>query len=140
MKKILLILVFVISVLAVNAQIGRVTTITPDTLTAVETEYFAIPSITGSYGSTAIQVLCTQLGGTSDGSALLQGSLDGTSYQTLNAGSTNIDFSTNDTLTITNGVIWLIEITEPAYVNYRIAATGTANDTTLVTTKFIIKK
>jgi len=140
MKKILLILVFVISVLAVNAQIGRVTTITPDTLTAVETEYFAIPSITGSYGSAAIQVLCTQLGGTSDGSALLQGSLDGTSYQTLNAGSTNIDFSTNDTLTITNGVIWLIEITEPAYVKYRIAATGTANDTTLVTTKFIIKK
>ena len=138
MKKLFIIFALIVISFAVNAQ--RVYTITADTLTAVETEYFTVPDITGDYTSLAIQVLCTQLGGTSDGSALLQASLDGTSYQTLNDNNANVDFATNDSLTITNGVVWLIEIIEPAFVSYRIAATGTANDTTLVTTKWMLKK
>jgi hypothetical protein len=114
--------------------------ITPDTLTKVETEYFTVQPILGAYQSLTIQTLFTQLGGTSDGTCLLQGSLDGVSYQTLNSDFSNIDFSSSDTLTITNGAIWLIEITNPSFVYYRITATGTASDTTLVTPKYIIKK
>jgi len=128
--------------LIADAQISQVVTITPDTLTKVETEHFAIGPITGPYSSLNIQSLYTQLGGTSDGTALLQASTDGTSYATLT--DTDYDdlyfYGDDDTLTINNGDIWQIEIKNPTFTYYRIAATGTANDTTLVTVKYIIKR
>jgi len=140
MKKFIILLAVLFVGMATFAQSpNKVVSITVDTLTKIETEYFVVQPITGTYKSLAIQALFTQLGGTSDGTATLQGSIDGTSYQTINS-STKAVFSTNDTLTITNGAVWNVYLDDPQFVYYRIAATGTANDTTLVTPKYIIKK
>lgn len=126
----------------VNAQNNVVLTVTPDTLTKVETEYFVIGPLTNTYSSLAIQTLYTQLGGTSDGTATLQVSLDGTSYSPVIDGTYDEIFfrGDDDTLTINNGDIWNIEIKNPSYPYYRIAAVGTVNDTTLITTKYIYKR
>lgn len=137
MKKLFIIFSLLIFSFAVNAQ--RVYTITSDTLTEVETEYFALSPLTGDYESLAIQVLCTELGGTADGTVVIQGSLDGTSYKTLNDESYYIKGFGNDTLTISDGAVGLWVIHKPAFRNYRVAATGTANDTTLITTKYFPK-
>lgn len=138
MKKIIILFAFILFVFASSAQ--KVYTITSDTLTAVETEYFTLPDLTGSYNSLVIQVLCTELGGTSDGTAVLQGSLDGTSYVTLTDATGVLKGYANDTLTISSGAVGIWVIDEPSLVKYRIAATGTADDTTLVTTKYMYKK
>jgi len=140
MKKLIVILLMLVAVVGYSQNFTEYTaTITPDTLTKVETEYFATGEITTPAKTVAIQTLCTQLGGTSDGSAILQVSLDGTSYQTLTETANFAHFLTNDTLTITNGVIWQIALKEAPWKYYRVAATGTANDTTLVTVKYTVK-
>jgi len=142
MKKLLTIIVLIFAI-AISTQAqstkGIVIAITPDTLTKVETEYFTI-SAGGSYNSIAITTLFTEIAGTSDGSAILQASVDGISYYVLNETSGVANFYPNDTLSITSGAIWNIVITEPAFKYYRVAATGTASpDITLVTTKYILK-
>lgn len=144
MKKLIFMILMAVFLLPlmVDAQVNTITTITADTLTKVETEYFAIGPITGAYSSLNIQSVYTQLGGTTDGTALLQCSVDGTSYATIVDDNYDEIFfrGDDDTLTINNGDIWQIEIKNPTFPYYRIAATGTASDTTLVTTKWILKK
>jgi len=61
MKKLMLILaVSFISLIASAQTVGVVTSITVDTLTAVETEYFTLQKMTGKYESINIQSLYTQ--------------------------------------------------------------------------------
>lgn len=83
-----------------------------------------------------IQALCTQLGGTSDGTLILKGSVDGTTYVTLSETAGLINFYPNDTLTITNGAAWLVTIQEKLFNYYKVVGAGTASDTTLVTIKW----
>jgi len=131
-----------LTVATFSQTVGTIQTITADTLTAVETEYFAVQAMTGNYAELCIQALFTQLGGTSDGTAILQASVDGTVYSTIVDDDYDEIFfyGHDDTVTITNGTAWHIRIKDPAFTYYRIAATGTASDTTLVTVKYIIKR
>lgn len=128
---------------------GNLGTVTPDTLTKVETENFDLGTFTGTYQSLAVVAVCTQLGGTSDGTVTLHGSLDGTSYVFISgaaggnilttspkASYTGTDFNQ---LTITNGLIASWAVIGMPYKYYRVAAVGTANDTTLVTVKYMYK-
>ena len=112
------------------------------TIDTVETAYFPTQQMLGNYGELCIQALFTQLGGTSDGTAILQASVDGTTYNTIidNDYDGIFFYGHDDTVTITNGTAWHIRIQEPAFPYYRVAATGTANDTTSVTVKYIIKR
>lgn len=143
MRKIITLFAILLLGVAVSAQsFNQLVTITADTLTKVETEYFTLQPITSTVKSIAIQAAYTDAGGSPDGTILLQGSLDGTSYQTLNSGASNIDWFPNDSIDITDSteIVWLIEIANPAFRYYRIAATGTADDTTLIAPKYFIKK
>ncbi len=139
-KYIFLISILFIVSLSFGQGYNKVVSITPDTLTKVETEYFSVQNVTGTVSTISIGVLFTEISGTSDGSAVLQGSVDGVSYYTLSSETGKMAFYPNDTLTITDGAIWVIELTNPAFVSYRIAATGTASDVTLITPNYIIKK
>lgn len=139
MKKLLVLLVCVFAFVALaNAQ--RVYTTTVDTLQGNETVNFEAIQSSSSSGTLAIQALCTQLGGTSDGTLLLQGSVDGTSYVTITNVAGKYDFYPNDTLTITNGAVMTALITESPFNYYRFQGAGTAGDTTLVTPKYSPKK
>lgn len=98
-----------------------------DTIQGNETVYFD-----NMLDAKQVSVVCTELGGTSDGSLYLQGSSDGTNFVTLTETTGKFNFYANDTLTIIDGATWLINI-EKTFNYYRVKGTGTASDTTLVT-------
>jgi len=133
MKKIILILtMFLFVAFTANAQ----RTLTADTLMAVETINFA-----SMPGAKTVGVVCTQLGGTSDGTLTLYASTDNTNWKFLNfIGSTlgivspqaSLTGSDLNQLTITSGLAASWVILNDHYAYYRITAVGTANDTTRV--------
>ena len=139
MKKLIAIVFFSLFALITFAQKGVVQSVTADTLTKVETEYFVCGPFGNAWDNVTIQALHTQLGGTSDGSGVLQGSVDGVSYVTIQDESSFMKSYPNDSVTITNGAIYQWTIRKPAFNYYRYAATGTANDTTLVSVKYFYK-
>lgn len=139
MKRILLSLIFILSVTAMNAQIGRIYSVSVDTLNGNETVNFTLSQITGGYTTTTIQALCSEIGGTSDGTLILQGSVDGTSYVTLQDDVSLLKSYPNDTLTITDGAVGTWIVKETPYNFYRIQGAGTASDTTLITIKYVYK-
>lgn len=137
MKRLLFILVFAVAAMAANAQIGAVKSVAIDTLTAATTDTSAVVAVSGAYNAITFQALCTQLGGTSDGSLRLEGSVDGLSYLTLTDG---VGYAyPNDTLTVTNGAIWHFKVTDAPFKYYRVIGLGTASDTTLITLKYVLK-
>jgi len=122
MKKILVLLVLMVS-FTVSAQ----RTIT-DTIQGSETVTFETMA-----DAVQIQVLCTELGGTSDGEFILKGSVDGVSFGTLFEKVSHVNFFPNDTLTVADGAVWLISIKDKPFNYYQLAGTGTSADTTLIT-------
>lgn len=149
MKKYIILLVFAFAALAVSAQTGRVLTLQTDTLKSTTGNPHSTPTITltGSVKSLAIQALCTQLGGTSDGNMAVYGSLDGTSWSFINgvgghviaspkASNTGTDLNQ---LTITNSLVasWVVQ--NPAHRYYKVVSNGTSGDTTKVVFKYTIK-
>jgi len=119
----LIIILFVLLAFSANSQ-----TVITDTLQGNETVNF-----TGMRGANQIQALCTQIGGTSDGTLILQGSVDGVSYLTVQETTNMFKSYPNDTLTITNGAIWLVDVQNNPFRYYRVVGGGTASDTTLIT-------
>ena len=98
-----------------------------DTLQGNETVVFDVMQ-----DAKQIQALCTELGGTSDGTLILKGSVDGTTYVTLSETAGLINFYPNDTLTITDGAAWLVTIQSKLFNYYKVVGAGTASDTTLI--------
>lgn len=138
MKRIALILSFFALVAFASAQ--KVHTVAVDTLQGAETVNFgAIKSSLGE-GTLTIQALCTQLGGTSDGTLNLYGSVDGTSWVKVLETAGIFHFYPNDTLTITNGAVMSVVIKDSPFAQYRFTGVGTSADTTLVTPKYHFKK
>jgi hypothetical protein len=135
MKRIILIIAVMFAFVAF-AEAQRVYTQTGDTLQGAETVNFTAIRSTSSSGTLALQALCTELGGTSDGTLILQGSVDGTSYNTITTVAGKYDFYPNDTLTITDGAVIQCLITASPFNYYRWQGGGTASDTTLVTQKY----
>jgi len=142
-------LVFVIVAMAASAQRGRVVTVAVDTLQGAETVVLAtIGPLTGSYQTLSISSLCTQLGGTSDGTLTIYGSNDGTNYVLINgvggevitaspvASITGADLNQ---ITITNTLVTNWVIKDVAQRFYKITGVGTASDTTQVNVTYIIK-
>lgn len=91
-----------------------------------------------------IQVLATQVGGTSDGIATLQGSVDGTTWQNIQPTAGTYLYFPDDTADLT-GYTWdisdgasiLIGLEKRPVTFYRISADGTSGDTTTLTIKWI---
>lgn len=142
MKKLFALAVIMAFVMTSFAQLtkGKVYTADYDSVLKVETVYTGNIYVKGDYDKLTIQALCTDVGGTPDGTLILQGSVDGTSFINL-APETGVYVyrPNNDTLTITAAAIQTVEITNPGFAHYRWKVTGTANDSTLITTKYIVK-
>lgn len=141
MKKLFFILGMLVIALGAYSQAGVVKTSSYDTLNGAETVNFPLgESFSYGWETLTIQALCTQVGGTSDGTLILQGSVDGTSYVTLQDATGVMQSYPNDTLTITNGAVgtWIVYNTPYRY--YRIQGGGTASDSTLIQPKYIFKE
>lgn len=102
----------------VNAQ-SSVLISSTDTLNDVETVNIALPTATGGYYAVGIQAVVTKVSGTVAGTAIIQGSLDGTNW--VNIGS--------DTLTLsnvtTNTKVWAITPSVYQYHRVQFVSSGT---------------
>lgn len=76
-----------------------------DTLKGADTIYIRTPFLKRYFDYVGLQVVCRELGGTSDGYIYPQTSLDDTSYINIISTDYLIYSFPNDTLTITDGVI-----------------------------------
>lgn len=104
-----------------------------DTIQGAETVNF-----TSMQYAKTIQVLCEDdFGGTSDGLIMLQGSVDGVSFDDLFTND-NYWYSSiaNDSLTIVDNATWIIDVSSLKLPYYRFTGDGTTGDTTLVTIKW----
>jgi len=150
MKKFILILVFAVAAMAANAQRGRVITLTPDTLQGSETVNFEAFQTTGSYNSISVQGLCTELGGTADGTLALYGSNDvsnigwtlingvGAGILTASPMASLADTTLN-VITITDALTPSWTVKGSPFRNWKVVGVGTASDTTLVELTVILK-
>jgi hypothetical protein len=141
MKRLIFILALIFVAATNYAQyINTVTATEGDTLRDTETDYVYVPNSGGYITETdlTIQMLCTQIGGTSDGTVTLEGSIDGTSYAAL-PNETFTDLPV-DTATISDGAVLVWEIPRTYFYKYRLKIAGTSGDTTLLSTKYRIKK
>lgn len=129
---------------------GNVGTVASDTLNGAETVNFAIGTFTGSYESLAITALCTNVGGTSDGTLTLYGSIDGTNYTFINGSAdgnvvtaspkASLTGTDMNQVTITTTLVASWVVTGTPYKYYRVAGVGTSADSTLISAiKYIYK-
>jgi hypothetical protein len=117
-----------------NAQLAGV-----DTLKGADTVYINTPMLKWNLEYIAIQVLCEELGGTSDGTIYPRVSIDDTSYVNITTTDYVVNSFPNDTLTITDGAVGLWNMTLLSNNYYGIMAIGTVGDTTKITLKYSIK-
>ena len=147
MKKLILVSFVSLFAMASMAQRGSLKTLAVDTLQGSETVNFATFNLNGSYNAVSVTALCTQLGGTSDGTLTLYGSDDGTNWVFINgvgglivaspkASNTGTDLNQ---LTITNTLVanWVVKDTP--YRRYRVTGVGTTGDTTQVNITYVYK-
>jgi hypothetical protein len=94
-----------------------------------------------------VQVLCTQVSGTSDGTIALQGSVDGTTFQTLNFADGSLGTASpiashtgadKNQITITNGLVATWAIDTESYPYTRLTCVGTTGDRTTITGKWVV--
>lgn len=141
MKKILFIFAMMALSMGAFAQLqwAEYKSVTMDTLLAVETNTSQTIEVT-SEGTLVIQVYCTDIGGTPDGYVYVDVSADGTNFVNLQSATGLMYAYPNDTLTISAGAIgtWVIE--DSPWQFYRTRGLGTANDSTLIVTRYNIKK
>ena len=141
MKKFLLILAVLIVGMTASAQtFNQATVWTVDTLTNTETAYLTLPKVTRSVESMSGLVLAENITGTSAGTILLQGSLDGTTYVTLTDVTGHVSIAVNDTTTIADNATFGWNVWEPAFLYYRMALVQTGTSTTEYTGYYLIKK
>lgn len=110
-----------------------------DTVQGNETVYITVVDKSTSNRTLTLSALCTELGGTSDGTITLEGSVDGTNFVPLTDQAQLIKGYPNDSLTITDGAVTSFVILENRYYTYRLKVAGTASDTTLVQTTWLDK-
>jgi len=150
MKKLIILLAFVIVAIAASAQTrGKVFTVASDTLIGNETVNFAIGGTwTNVYDHITITALCTQVGGTSDGTLAVYGSLDNTNWTFVNgvgAGvitaspKASITGADLNQITITDALVADWVISGSPYKYLRVAGVGTASDSTLISIKYMVK-
>lgn len=148
MRKVLMLLLFsLLIVTGISAQKGTVYTIPVDTLQGSETVTLTPFNINGTYSSLSISVLCTELGGTSDGTATLMVSNDGTNYTVLNgtngslwvAPQNLVNDSTQNTMTVFAAATLNWTLPDPAWRWYKVVTTGTASDTTKLQGTYVYK-
>ena len=152
MKKLFLILMLVsIGLASTFAQI-RKGTLTTVPVEGAETVSTTALSPTGSWNNIAYQVLCTETGGTSDGTIWPMASVDGTSWTTL-ANIANMewfDLHVSDTtkvavndhiVTIADALVVTLTVREGSpFGHYKFSATGTSGDTTSLSLSYRVSK
>jgi len=148
MKKIVLFLAIIALGVISYGQKAKTHTLTVDTIKGAETVNFDLGQVTGGYETFTVQALCTQTGGTSDGTLTLYGSVDGTSWVFINAvGAETLTASPKasitgadlNQLTITDAMVGSWVVKDTPYLYWRVAGVGTSGDSTSVAVTYTYK-
>lgn len=132
MKKIILIL----GILAISFTGFAQRTLAVDTLQGAETVSFEVVQ-----GAKLLTAVCTQLGGTSDGTLTLYGSIDNTNWTFLNFVGADLGVSSPkasitgtdlNQITITSGLVASWKLSADDYIYHKLVGVGTSGDTTKV--------
>lgn len=142
MKKFILLFALMFSIAGIsNAQSSDMLSSvgnTSDTNTNAETVTLT-KTLAGSWNVVSIQAVVTKLGGTAAGNIVLQGTVNGTNYVTLNSLCVP---SANDTFTLTNvttqSCAW--PLTGSYYTGYRLSFTTSGTVSARVQGKIIYRK
>ena len=84
----------------------------------------------------SIQASIEEISGTADGTLRLQASLDNSKWAYITETSGFANFFPNDTLTIVDKGVWLINIREKSFPYWRVVGTGTSGDVEVVEIKY----
>ena len=141
MKKLLLILGTLLLSFGMYAQpavLGQVYSFAVDSTVDVETIYFTSGAIRVN-GNLSIQLYSTERAATTAGTAMVQESLDGSSWVTMTHSNSSLQSVTNDTATITSAAveIWNLPITYG--YKYRLKVIGSGTNSTLHYCKMVVK-
>lgn len=134
----LLILICLFLTFGLSAQKGYVQTIASDTVIGADTIYFETTDLL-SGGTVCLGVLCTEVGGTSDGTITIEGSADGKNFFNLTEKTGLISGYPSDSLTITDGSVAGWTIYDNPFAKLRFKVVGTASDSTLISPSYISK-
>ena len=137
MKRLVFVLMLIALAFVASAQKGKIKTIAVDTLQGNNNTNGADIIVSGTYESLVIEATCNKISSAAGGKLYLQGGIQ--TYQTVNEANSNAKFTTNDTLTVTDGAVWRIEIQNPPLGKYRLFGDGDENDTVKVTTIYYLK-
>jgi hypothetical protein len=119
------------------------------TLTAIDLNGAITVNSDVMVNATAVQVLCTQTSGISDGTIVLQGSLDGVSYQAINFADGSLGTASpiashngddKNQIRITAGLVATWVISTDVYPFTRLVCVGTTGDRTAITGSWTTKK
>lgn len=139
MKKALILLVFIASFVVVNAQRGRVYSVTVDTVKGNENIYLTQGAVTGAYNVLSAEIDFSKVSAAAGGTAYFQGSLNGTTYSTLTSTDDLFLFYPNDTVTVTDGGTMKVVVKDNPFNHYRWFIDGDANDTVICTPYYLYK-
>ena len=140
MKKLFMILALLAFTFGAYAQRPNViTALTVDTVTNTTQSFIAVGTFTSELPF-AVQLLATNLTGTTAGTAVLEGSLDGTTYVPILDETNLLKAYPNDTMTIVDAAASTWIVLDNKYYKYRINVTPTGSHTTKLTGKVYYKK
>lgn len=117
---------------------GKPVYIDIDTLKGADTIYIELPELTGYY-SIAWALYFQELGGTSDGTGILQAANDTLGYATINNVEGAVTGTPNDTISIADGLYQLYWLYGTPSNKYRVQLIGTSGDTTRIISNYIRK-
>lgn len=140
MKKLFIIVALLVVSTAIFAQTkASVTSLTVDTIDSATAVNFPLGESITSNVAIAIQASCVETSGTSEGSLYLEGSLDGTYWETITETTGFLNAYPNDTLTLADAAVGLWYLEKSPFIYYRLQGTGGASDATEVTVKWVYK-
>ena len=142
MKRLISIVAIIAAVALARPVAAQSVMTSTDQVDGVESVYLPIVN-SGNARVISIDVVFTEVGGTTDGWVSLMAKNNGSSYEKVPlAGWADwINYSSAlDSLQITDGATWKVEIHDPGFTNYQVRVKGTAGDTTSVTMYYQIKR
>lgn len=122
--------------LGVNAQSGvakdlkSTFSLTTDTVTNTGTVYMDVTATFSSNNNLVVSGKADNVSGTTAGTAILEWSINGTDYAT---------HPTADTLTLSDGGVYLWELTTTGAKKYRVNFTGTGTQVSIVQGQYVYK-
>jgi hypothetical protein len=109
-----------------------------DTLKGADTVNVELPDLTGYY-ALSWELYFEELGGTSDGTGILQAANDTLGYVTVNSVEGAVTAAPNDTIAISDGLLQTYWLYGTPGIKYRVQLIGTTGDTTRIISNYVRK-